>query len=114
MAGAFFAEARVRPGEIGIFESKTNMTDQNYNILFDYLKWIQPDSLDILISNTESAEKLSVCCFVPQRSLFEFDCPFETPLNENRIEEPLSWKSAKVLCPKGTTKVIQYTSNKSI
>lgn len=89
---------------MSIFESKTNMTDQNYYILFDYLKWVQSD-LATEINQEETLEKFSACCFVPKRKPFELECPFETPLNENRIGDTIKWKPGKLLCPKDTTKV---------
>lgn len=112
MGGAYFVEARVRPGEVAVFETATNMTTQSHSLLFDYLKWAQPVALvdppNSLRTADSPEEKLRACCFVPQREPSELECPFDSGMVSDQTlgeKKKLQWRGVQMVCPAGTTKV---------
>uniref|UniRef100_A0AC35U6F5 MAM domain-containing protein n=1 Tax=Rhabditophanes sp. KR3021 TaxID=114890 RepID=A0AC35U6F5_9BILA len=88
-----FVEARLSSGQIAVLETHTDMKEDHY-VVFDVLEWIE-------------GEKLSACCVTPGRLPNELICPYETPIFLGAIE----WKSASIMCPAGTTKIMFICEN---
>lgn len=95
-----FIEAKLSPGQVAVFESKTNMMEDHV-VLFDVLEWVE-------------GEKLSGCCIVPNRQPNEMTCPYESSI----FQGPIEWKGGQMVCPKGTTAIMficeNYGKNKGV
>uniref|UniRef100_A0A0K0F448 MAM domain-containing protein n=1 Tax=Strongyloides venezuelensis TaxID=75913 RepID=A0A0K0F448_STRVS len=95
-----FIEARLNPGQVAVFQSKTNMLEDHV-VMFDVLEWVE-------------GEKLSGCCIVPGRQPSEMICPYETSI----FQGPIEWKGGQMACPKGTTVIMficeNYGKNKGV
>uniref|UniRef100_A0A0N4ZHI2 MAM domain-containing protein n=1 Tax=Parastrongyloides trichosuri TaxID=131310 RepID=A0A0N4ZHI2_PARTI len=88
-----FIEARLSPGQVAVFETTTIMAEDHF-VLFDVLEWVE-------------GEKLSACCITPNRQPSEMVCPYET----STFQGPIEWKAARLVCPKGTTKLMFICEN---
>ncbi|KAI1695384.1 hypothetical protein DdX_19600 [Ditylenchus destructor] len=105
---AHFAESRIDPGEVAVFETEVEMPDTPHNILFDHLEWSERASAGKVNLWQKGSEKLSACCFVRNRQPFELSCPFESTLMEH---SQAGWQPGRILCPQGTSKIMFICEN---
>ncbi|KAK0395943.1 hypothetical protein QR680_001501 [Steinernema hermaphroditum] len=91
---SIFAETRLQPGDVAVFETITKM-EEPHVVLFDWLEFTE-------------GEKLSACCYTPGRTPQDLVCPMES---ESYTTTDIVWKPGRIECPTNTTKIMFICEN---